>query len=73
MRAIIAAGPVSGLIVGAVVSHVTGPREAFLVLSVTACDGGGKSSNHPDAPEADAYFSNCGHPGDVGNEMGVNT
>ena len=32
MRAIIAAGPVSGLIVGAVVSHLAGPREAFLVL-----------------------------------------
>src|SRR3954467_314533 len=29
MRAIIAAGPVSGLLVGAVVSHLTGPREAF--------------------------------------------
>lgn len=41
------------------------------VLSVTACDGGGKSSNHPDAPGADAYFSTCGHPGDLGNEMGV--
>jgi predicted MFS family arabinose efflux permease len=36
MRAIIAAGPVSGLIVGAVVSHLTGPREAFLVLSAAA-------------------------------------
>jgi MFS family permease len=29
MRAVIAAGPVSGLVVGAVVSHLTGPREAF--------------------------------------------
>jgi len=36
MRAIIACGPVSGLIVGAVVSHLTGPREAFLVLSAAA-------------------------------------
>jgi len=36
MRAIIAAGPVSGLVVGAVVSHLTGPREAFLVLSTAA-------------------------------------
>ena len=36
MRAIIAAGPVSGLIVGAVVSQLTGPREAFLLLSVAA-------------------------------------
>jgi MFS family permease len=39
MRAIIAAGPVSGLIVGAVVSHLTGPREAFLVLSAGALVG----------------------------------
>ncbi len=36
MRSIIAAGPVSGLIVGAVISHLTGPREAFLVLSAAA-------------------------------------
>jgi MFS family permease len=36
MRAIIAAGPVSGLIVGAVVSHLAGPRQAFLVLSAAA-------------------------------------
>jgi len=36
MRAIIAAGPVSGLLVGAVVSHLAGPREAFLVLSAAS-------------------------------------
>ena len=36
MRAIIAAGPVGGLIVGAVVSHLTGPRQAFVVLSAAA-------------------------------------
>ena len=36
MRAIIAAGPVSGLIVGAVVSQAAGPRAAFLVLSGAA-------------------------------------
>ena len=36
MRAIIAAGPVSGLIVGAVVSQAAGPRAAFLVLSGVA-------------------------------------
>jgi hypothetical protein len=36
MRAIIAAGPVSGLIVGAVVSQFAGPRMAFLVLSCAA-------------------------------------
>src|SRR5207302_7828706 len=36
MRAIIACDPVSGLIVGAVVSHLTGPRAAFLFLSSAA-------------------------------------
>ncbi|HEY2891814.1 MAG TPA: MFS transporter [Dongiaceae bacterium] len=36
MRAIIATGPVSGLIVGAVVSQFAGPRMAFLVLSCAA-------------------------------------
>lgn len=45
----------------------------FVIASlfmVSACDGGGKEAP-PDAPAADAYFSTCGHPGDVGNEMGV--
>ena len=41
------------------------------LLVIAACDGGKSAPSHPDAPEADAYFSNCGHPGDVGNEMGV--
>src|SRR5205823_10094771 len=36
MRAIIAAGPVSGLIVGAIVSQLAGPRAAFLVLTLAA-------------------------------------
>lgn len=36
MRAVIAAGPVSGLVGGALVSQVAGPRLAFLVLSVAA-------------------------------------
>src|SRR4051794_9295115 len=36
MRAIIAAGPVGGLIVGAVVSQFAGPRAAFFVLSCAA-------------------------------------
>lgn len=41
------------------------------VFVIAGCgDDGGKSGN-PDAPGADAYFSNCGHPGDMGNEMGV--
>lgn len=36
MRAVIAAGPVSGLIVGAVVSQLAGPRAAFFVLTLAA-------------------------------------
>jgi hypothetical protein len=36
MRAVIAAGPVSGLIIGAIVSYVAGPREAFFVLGIAA-------------------------------------
>lgn len=36
MRAIIAAGPVSGLVEGAVVDQFAGPRAAFLVLAVAA-------------------------------------
>ena len=36
MRAIVAAGPVSGLLAGAVVAHFAGPREAFLLLAAAA-------------------------------------
>jgi hypothetical protein len=36
MRAIIACGPVGGLVVGAIVSHVAGPRAAFFVLAAAA-------------------------------------
>jgi MFS family permease len=34
MRAIVAAGPVSGLVAGAVVAHIAGPRAAFLLLAL---------------------------------------
>ncbi|MGD9614439.1 MAG: MFS transporter [Alphaproteobacteria bacterium] len=34
MRAIVASGPVSGLVAGAVVAHVAGPRAAFLLLAL---------------------------------------
>ncbi len=40
-------------------------------LVIAGCNGGSDAPAHPDAPAADAYFSNCGHPGDLGNEMGV--
>jgi MFS family permease len=36
MRAVIAAGPVSGLVIGALISQLAGPRMAFLVLSLAA-------------------------------------
>ena len=36
MRAIIAAGPVTGLVAGAIVAHLAGPRAAFLLLAVAA-------------------------------------
>jgi hypothetical protein len=36
-----------------------------LAASTVACGGGGG------APEPDAFFSYCGHPGDEGNELGV--
>jgi predicted MFS family arabinose efflux permease len=36
MRSIIATGPVSGLVVGAVVAQIAGPREAFFLLGVAA-------------------------------------
>ena len=38
---------------------------------LAACGGGTSAPPHPDAPDVDAYFSNCGHPGDPGNEMGI--
>ena len=36
MRAVIAAGPVSGLVAGALISYAAGPREAFFVLGLAA-------------------------------------
>ena len=48
------------------------PRIALIwALLIAGCNGGSSAPSHPDAPAADAYFSNCGHPGDLGNEMGV--
>ncbi len=46
------------------------PIIVAIAFVLAACGGGGKDWP-PDAPAADAYFSNCGHPGDLGNEMGV--
>jgi hypothetical protein len=47
-------------------------RFVALILIFAACggdDGGGSST--PDAKTVDAYFSECGHPGDMGNELGI--
>src|SRR5258705_8591369 len=44
-------------------------RVSLLVLIlIAAC--GGEDSQSADA-SVDAYFSECGHPGDMGNEIGV--
>lgn len=40
-------------------------------LFVASCGGAKDASPRPDATDVDAYFSDCGHPGDLGNEMGV--
>src|SRR5262245_43162336 len=40
----------------------------IILVLATAC--GGESEKTPDAG-VDAYFSECGHPGDMGNELGV--
>src|SRR5262245_2074226 len=39
------------------------------LIVVAACGGDGAKT--PDASTIDAYFSECGHPGDMGNELGI--
>jgi len=41
------------------------------VLAAIACGGGGSDKPAVDAPGADAYESDCGVPGDLGNELGI--
>src|SRR5689334_19622183 len=41
-----------------------------MFAGVAACDGGGGSSRPPDAAP-DAFESDCGQPGDVGNDLGI--
>jgi hypothetical protein len=47
-------------------------RAGFLVLIffVAACGGEDESATTPDA-SVDAFESDCGKPGDVGNELGI--
>ena len=51
MRAVIACGPVGGLVVGALVSHFAGPRMAFLVLAAAAAPAFAFAARLPEAPE----------------------
>jgi hypothetical protein len=41
-----------------------------LAIIVVAC-GGSSKSNTPDAFQPDAFESDCGKPGEVGNEKGI--
>jgi hypothetical protein len=43
-------------------------RTVVLVLILASCGGG---SGHKADGGVDAFFSLCGHPGDVGNSLGV--
>ncbi|HEU0031110.1 MAG TPA: hypothetical protein VFQ53_10795 [Kofleriaceae bacterium] len=41
-------------------------------IAMAACGGGDKDPPAQlDAPSADAFESDCGKPGDVGNELGI--
>jgi hypothetical protein len=42
----------------------------IIAFTLAACGGGGTPQKTPDAA-ADAFQSNCGFPGDPGNEIGV--
>jgi hypothetical protein len=41
------------------------------IATFLACGGGGSKPNPVDAFQPDAFASDCGHPGDVGNELGI--
>lgn len=43
---------------------------AFAIAWLAACSGG-SAAKMPDAAEPDAFESDCGKPGDVGNELGI--
>jgi hypothetical protein len=42
-----------------------------VVVIIAACGGDDGGSPAIDAPAPDAFASDCGFPGDVGNELGV--
>lgn len=43
-------------------------RCVFVLVLLAACGGDG---NKPIDASIDAYESDCGHPGDLGNELGI--
>ena len=43
----------------------------IFIVTAAACDGSSSTPDMPDAPSVDAYASECGHPGDLGNELGI--
>jgi hypothetical protein len=47
-------------------------KRISIIIWLVAC-GGGSSDNPPadTAPAPDAFESDCGRPGDVGNELGI--
>jgi len=45
-------------------------RAAMLVFIFVAGCGGEDGNKTPDA-SVDAYYSECGYPGDLGNELGI--
>jgi hypothetical protein len=47
-------------------------RALFVLLAITAaCSDGGGTAVDAAPPSADAFESDCGVPGDLGNEMGI--
>ncbi|MFT3692865.1 MAG: hypothetical protein QM831_06975 [Kofleriaceae bacterium] len=43
-----------------------------MVIVLAACGGDSSGGSHPDAKSTvDAFASECGHPGDTGNDKGV--
>ena len=85
MRSIIAAGPVSGLVAGAIVAQFVGPRAAFLLLAMAALlafpfafsftfEGGGSGAGFAAVRGSDFFPSAiaCCHTAPIGN-LGMRT
>ena len=46
-------------------------KRLAIIIGLAACGGGSSTPAVDAAPEADAFESDCGRPGDVGNELGI--